>query len=501
MSDFPVISLMMILPLLGALFILTINGEREAVYRNARQVALYSSMFTLALALFLVGRFNTANSGFQFEEIGEWLPEWGISYYFGVDGISLFFVLLSSFLVPVCIVASWNEVTFRVKEFMAAFMVLETMMIGAFCTLDSFLFFVFFEGGMIPMFLIIGIWGGERRVYSAFKFFLYTLAGSVFMLLAMLTLYSVTGTSSIPDLMHSSLPFHLQIWLFLAFFASFAVKIPMWPFHTWLPDAHVEAPTAGSVILAAVLLKMGGYGFLRFALPVFPLASEYFMPLMLWLGVIAIIYASVVALVQEDIKKLIAYSSVAQMGFVTIGIFSATVQGVEGAVFQMLSHGLISAALFLSVGVLYDRFHSRDIKRFGGLVSRMPVFATLIMIIMLGSAALPGTSGFIGEFLTLLGAFQRNIYVAGFAVTGVILGAAYILVLYRRVFFGPVTNPVLAKITDLEASEKALLVILALLVLWLGVFPAVVMDKISPSVKVLVDRYQTSVALAGDRSR
>ncbi len=490
MVDFPVLTLMMLLPLVGVLFILTIGGEREAVYRNSRHVALYASVFTLALAVFMLGRFDPLSDEFQFTEYMKWFDEWSIFYHLGVDGISLFFILLSAFLIPICIIATWKSINFRVKEFMIAFLVLETMLIGAFCALDTILFFIFFEGGMVPMFIIIGIWGGERRIYASYKFFLYTLTGSVLMFIGILALNHEAGTSSIPDLMDIHLPAGLQLWIWLAFFASFAIKIPMWPLHTWLPDAHVEAPTTGSVILAAVLLKLGGYGFLRFSLPMLPIASAYFAPFVMTLSVIAIIYASLVALVQTDIKKLIAYSSVAHMGFVTIGIFSATIQGIEGAVFQMLSHGLISAALFLSVGVLYERLQTRKIERFGGVVKFMPGFAVLFMIFMLGSVALPGTSGFIGEFLALLGAYKANVYLAALAMPGVFLGAAYMLVLYRRVFFGPVVHREVAGLKDLAERESMILVPLALLVITLGVFPSLVLDRVSPSAEALMERYE-----------
>lgn len=493
MDDFPVLSLMTFLPLVGALFILSIRGDAEAVASNSRRAALYTCGFTFVLALFMLMRFDGSSAEFQFVEKSEWFSAFGLSYHMGVDGISLFFILLSTFLTPVCVIASWTAVKDRVREYMIAFLVLETLMVGTFSALDAMLFYVFFEAVLIPMFLIIGIWGGTRRVYSAYKFFLYTLLGSVLMLVGMLVLILNAGTSDIPTLMQTPLARNLQIWLWLAFFASFAVKMPMWPVHTWLPDAHVEAPTAGSVILAGVLLKMGGYGFLRFSLPMFPEASELFTPLIYALSVVAIIYTSLVALVQEDMKKLIAYSSVAHMGFVTLGIFTATEQGVSGGIFQMLSHGLISAALFLCVGVVYDRLHTREIARYGGLVKNMPKYATLFMIFMLGSVGLPGTSGFVGEFLTLIGTFRVNIPVAALATTGVVLGAAYMLILYRRVIFGEQENKDAAAMPDVNVREFAILVPLAALILWLGIAPESVMSRIAPSVNHLLEQYRTGL--------
>lgn len=488
MIDFPILSLITFLPLVGALFILTIRGEEAVVARNSRHVALYTSVFTLALTLFMFVQFAPESSSFQFLEDFAWIPGSGVSYRMGVDGISVFFVVLSALLTPVCILASQESVKVRVKEYMVAFLVLETMMIGTFCALDSILFYIFFEGVLLPMFIIIGVWGGPRRVYSAYKFFLYTLAGSVLMLLALLFLYFKAGTTDIVALtaVAPKLAFGVQVWLWLAFFASFAVKMPMWPVHTWLPDAHVEAPTAGSVILAGVLLKMGGYGFLRFSLPMLPDASAALAPYVFTLSIIAIVYTSLVALVQEDMKKLIAYSSVAHMGYVTLGIFAATKQGIEGAVFQMLSHGIVSAALFLCVGVVYDRLHTREIARYGGLVNNMPRYAAVFMIFMLGSVGLPGTSGFVGEFLTLLGTFRVSTGAALAATSGVVLGAAYMLVLYRRVVFGPQVNADAAKMPDLDAREFALLAPLAALVILFGVFPDFVMSRISPSVDRLV---------------
>jgi NADH-quinone oxidoreductase subunit M len=499
MIEFPLLTIITFLPLAGVLIILAIRGEPDIVAHNTKCMALYTSLFTLAFAVFMYVRFDADSAGFQFVEHSGWLKPLGMRYHMGVDGISMPFVLLSAFLTPICILSAWKAIKTRVREFMIAFLVLETFMIGTFCALDTVLFYVFFEGVLIPMFLIIGVWGGKRRVYSAYKFFLYTLLGSVLMLLALLVLYGQVGTTDIPTLAQNPVAFGLQLWLWLAFFASFAVKMPMWPVHTWLPDAHVEAPTAGSVILAGVLLKMGGYGFLRFSLPMFPEASEFFTPLVYGLSIVAIIYTSLVALVQEDIKKLIAYSSVAHMGFVTLGIFTATVEGVQGGVFQMISHGLVSGALFLCVGVLYDRLHTRDIARYGGIVRNMPKFATLFMIFTLGSVGLPGTSGFVGEFLALLGAFKVNTIVAALAATGVVLGAAYMLVLYRRVVFGPAAHADAAAMPDLEKREYVLLVPLVLLVLWLGVSPSPVMDKSAASVDRLVQNYHAALERAAER--
>lgn len=493
MIDFYILSLLTFVPLVGVAFILLIRGNEARVAENSRRVALYTTIFNFILSVYMLMNFDGSSAEFQFTEKVEWFPALGLQYSMGVDGISLFFVLLSTFLTPICLLASWNSIKTRVKEYMIAFLVLETCMIGTFCALDTVLFYVFFESVLIPMFIIIGIWGGPRRVYSAFKFFLYTLLGSVLMLLAIIWLAMNIGTD-IPALSEDhNITFNIQLWLWLAFFASFAVKMPMWPVHTWLPDAHVEAPTAGSVILAGVLLKMGGYGFLRFSLPMLPEASEFFAPMVMWMSGIAIIYTSLVALVQEDMKKLIAYSSVAHMGFVTLGLFSMTTQGVEGGIFQMLSHGIISAALFLCVGVVYDRLHTRDIARYGGLVKNMPKYATIFMLLMLASVGLPGTSGFVGEFLTLMGAFQVDTVVAVFATTGVVLGAAYMLVLYRRVIFGEQRNKDAAAMPDLTTLEYTYLVPLALLVLWLGIAPSYVMDKVAPSVEKLIGQYEAGL--------
>lgn len=498
MLDFPLLSFLTFVPLIGAFFILIIRGDEDVVARNSRHVAFYVTAFNFLLSLYMLVQFDGNSAEFQFREVHEWFPALGIKYHLGVDGISLFFIILSTFLTPICILASWKSIKTRVKEYMIAFLVLETFMIGTFCALDAVLFYVFFEGVLIPMFIIIGVWGGPRRVYSAFKFFLYTLLGSVLMLVALLALYMQTDTTDIPTLMANPVVRDMQMWLWLAFFASFAVKMPMWPVHTWLPDAHVEAPTAGSVILAGVLLKMGGYGFLRFSLPMFPEASEFFAPMVFWLSIIAIVYTSLVALVQEDMKKLIAYSSVAHMGYVTLGIFTATTQGIEGGIFQMISHGIISAALFLCVGVVYDRLHTREISRYGGLVNNMPKYATVFMILMLGSVGLPGTSGFIGEFLILMGAFQVDTIVAVFATTGVVLGAAYMLVLYRRVVFGESLNADAAAMKDLNKIEYSYFVPLVLLVIWLGVAPNYVMSKISPSVEKLIGQYEAGISKEGE---
>ncbi len=485
MSEWPILSLVTFLPLVGAALILFINDDGDIARRNIRTVALLVTGFTFVVSLGIWIGFDPANPGFQFVEKTDWLGG-GISYHMGVDGISMLFVILTTFLMPLCILASWEAVDKRVKEYMIAFLVLETLMIGVFCALDIVLFYVFFEGGLIPMFIIIGVWGGKRRVYASFKFFLYTLLGSVLMLLAIMAMYWEAGTTSIPELLAHDFPASMQTWLWLAFFASFAVKMPMWPVHTWLPDAHVEAPTAGSVILAGILLKLGGYGFIRFSLPMFPLASADLAPFVFALSVIAIVYTSLVALMQEDIKKLIAYSSVAHMGFVTMGIFAANQQGVEGAIFQMLSHGLVSGALFLCVGVVYDRMHTREIAAYGGLVNNMPKYAVALMVFTMANVGLPGTSGFIGEFLTLLGVFQVNTWVALFATLGVILSAAYALWLYRRVIFGGLEKESLKAMLDLSRREKAILYPLVILTIFYGVYPAPVFNVTGPAVQALV---------------
>ena len=493
MAGWPILSLTTFLPLVGAAFILLIRGEPDVVARNARNVALWTSLITFVLSLFIWLNFDNTTAAFQMVERADWIPAFKINYHMGVDGISVLFVLLSTFLTPLCILASWESIKVRVKEYMIAFLVLETLMVGMFCALDFVLFYVFFEGVLIPMFLIIGVWGGARRVYAAFKFFLYTLLGSVLMLLAILVMYFVAGTTDLPTLMQTSFPRSMQIWLWLALFASFAVKVPMWPVHTWLPDAHVEAPTAGSVILAGVLLKMGGYGFLRFSIPILPEASAYFTPLMYTLSVVAIIYTSLVALAQEDMKKLIAYSSIAHMGFVTIGMFSLNQQGVEGSVFQMLSHGIVSGALFLCVGVVYDRLHTREIARYGGLVQNMPRYAVVFMVMMLASVGLPGTSGFVGEFLILIGAFQDNTWVALLATTGIILGAAYMLWLYRRVVFGKITRDDVKGMLDLSPREVVIFAPLVLVVLWMGIYPSSFLNVTTVSVEALIQNYQTAL--------
>ena len=495
MGDFPILSIVTFLPLVGAVLIFFIRDRSEEVVAgNVRYAALFVSLFTFGVSLFLWGLFNRSTSNFQFVEKVEWIPSLNISYHLGVDGISVLFVLLSTLLTPICILASWEAIQTRVKEYMIAFLVLETLMIGMFCALDFVLFYIFFEGVLIPMFLIIGLWGGERRVYAAFKFFLFTLTGSVLLLLAIITIYLVAGTTDIPTLLKTTIPSTMQLWLWLAFFASFAVKVPMWPVHTWLPDAHVEAPTAGSVILAGVLLKMGAYGFLRFSLPILPYASEFFAPVIFGLSIVAIIYTSLVALAQLDMKKLIAYSSVAHMVFVTLGIFAVNVQGIQGAIYQMLSHGIVSAALFLCVGVIYDRLHTREIGRYGGLVERMPVYALVFMVFMLASVGLPGTGGFIGEFLVLVGVFQVSTWVAFLAATGVILGAAYMLYLYRRVIFGKLTKDDLKTILDLDAREVAVFSPLVILTILMGVYPAPFLDIIEVSVANLVEQHKAAIA-------
>jgi NADH-quinone oxidoreductase subunit M len=496
MTNFPWLSVITFLPLLGVIFILLIRGDAETVARNARSGALWTSLVTFAVSLGLWINFDNSTADFQFVEKVEWIPGLGLTYHLGIDGISMFFIILATLLTVLCILASWVSITERVKEFMIAFLILETLMVGMFSSLDLILFYVFFEGVLIPMFIIIGVWGGPRRNYAAFKFFLFTLAGSVLMLLAILTMIFEAGTADMTLLLKHDFPLTLQPWLWLAFFASFAVKMPMWPVHTWLPDAHVEAPTAGSVILAGVLLKFGGYGFLRFSLPMFPIASADFTPFIFGLSVIAIIYTSLVALAQEDMKKLIAYSSVAHMGFVTMGVFAANIQAVEGAIIQMLSHGVVSAALFLLVGVVYDRIHSREISDYGGLVHRMPSYALVFMIFMLASVGLPGTSGFVGEFLVLTGTFQVNAWVAMLAATGVILGAVYMFYLYRRVIFGPLTKESLAAIRDMNGREIAVFAPLVVIVFAMGIYPEPFLNVLHVSVENLIERYESALAAA-----
>ncbi|CAN1502158.1 NuoM NADH,ubiquinone oxidoreductase subunit 4 (chain M) [Caulobacteraceae bacterium] len=490
-----ILSLITYLPLAGVAAILAlrfVGQPGEARDTAAKWIALVTTLVTFALSLKLVLDFDPANAGFQFLEEIPWFA--GLHYRMGVDGISVLFVLLTAFLLPLCVIASWTTIEKRVLEYMIAFLVLEALVIGVFCALDLVLFYLFFEAGLVPMFLIIGIWGGKNRVYAAFKFFLYTLLGSVLMLAAILAMIGISGTSSIPELMTYKFDKGLQTWLWLAFFASFAVKMPMWPVHTWLPDAHVEAPTAGSVILAGILLKMGGYGFMRFSLPMFPNASELFTPLIFGMSVIAIIYTSLVAFRQTDIKKLIAYSSVAHMGFVTMGIFSGNVQGEQGAIFQMLSHGVISGALFLCVGVVYDRMHTREIAFYGGLVHRMPFYAAVFMLFTMGNVGLPGTSGFVGEILTMAGAYGASTWTALFAATGVILSAVYALSLYRRVIFGEMTNPALAQITDLNWREMVVFTPLILSTLYLGVQPDIVFNITGASVDALVGAWRAAIA-------
>ena len=492
MIDFPLLSLVTFLPTVGAAFILLIRGEEAVVARNARWVALWTTTMTFCASLVLWFWFNPATAEFQFVERKAWIGG-GIDYHMGVDGISMLFVLLTTLLTPLCVLASWEAISTRVKEYMIAFLVMETMMIGVFCALDFVVFYLFFEGGLIPMFLIIGVWGGERRIYATFKFFLYTLLGSVLMLLAILAMYLKAGTTDIPTLMDAGFDASWQRWLWLAFFAAFAVKIPMWPVHTWLPDAHVEAPTAGSVILAGVLLKIGGYGFLRFSIPMLPEATEFFTPLVYALSVVAIVYTSLVALMQEDMKKLIAYSSVAHMGFVTIGIFTFTTQGIEGGIMVMLSHGLVSAALFLIVGVVYDRIHTREIARYGGLVHRMPVYAAVFMVVALANVGLPGTSGFVGEFLVLVGAFRVDTWVAFLAATGIVLSVAYTLWLYRRVIYGKLEKAELKEISDLHWREIAVFAPLIGLVLFFGVHPQPLLDVMHVSVANLIESHDMAM--------
>ncbi|PSJ63788.1 NADH-quinone oxidoreductase subunit M [Pseudaminobacter soli (ex Li et al. 2025)] len=495
MTDWPILSTVTFLPLVGAFLILLIRDDSEAARRNIRAVALLTTVFTFIVSIFIWIGFDYNNPGFQMVEQANWIGG-GISYHMGVDGISMLFVILTTLLMPISILASWDSIQTKVKAYMIAFLVLETLMIGVFCALDLVLFYVFFEGGLIPMFIIIGVWGGKRRVYASFKFFLYTLLGSVLMLLAIMAMYWDAGTTDIPTLLAHKFPASMQTWLWLAFFASFAVKMPMWPVHTWLPDAHVEAPTAGSVILAAILLKMGGYGFLRFSLPMFPDASLYFQPLVFALSVIAIIYTSLVALMQEDMKKLIAYSSVAHMGYVTMGIFAMNAQGIQGSLFQMLSHGLVSGALFLCVGVVYDRMHTREIAAYGGLVNNMPKYAVAFLIFTMANVGLPGTSGFVGEFLTLIGAFRANTWVALFAASGVILSAAYALWLYRKVVFGALTKDSLKGLLDLSPREKAIIYPLVVLTIFFGVYPASVFDVTAASVNSLISNITASIDAA-----
>ncbi|WEZ83782.1 NADH-quinone oxidoreductase subunit M [Rhizobium sp. 32-5/1] len=497
MTDWPILSAVTFLPLVGIALLLLTNENSVSGRRNILNISLLTTLVVFILSLIVWWDFDAANPGFQMVEKHAWLGT-GISYHLGVDGISMLFVVLSAFLMPFCIVASWLTIEKRLKAYMIAFLMLEVFMIGVFVSLDIVLFYVFFEAGLIPMFIIIGVWGGKDRVYASYKFFLYTLLGSVLMLLAIMAMYWQAGTTDIAELLAHNFPPQMQTWLWLAFFASFAVKMPMWPVHTWLPDAHVQAPTAGSVILAGVLLKLGGYGFLRFSLPMFPLASDYFAPFVFTLSVIAIIYTSLVAMMQSDIKKLIAYSSVAHMGYVTMGIFAANVQGVQGAIYQMLSHGIVSGALFLCVGVVYDRTHTREISAYGGLVNNMPKYAVVFLILTMANVGLPGTSGFVGEITTLLGAFRANTWVAFFATTGVILSACYALWLYRRVIFGTLDKENLKSLLDLSGREKALLYPLVALTIFFGVYPAPVFDATAASVDALVNNYSAALQAAQD---
>ena len=497
MSNIPLLSVITFLPLVGvAMILLLVRGDVKGESKQAKNIALLTSVATFVISLGIWFNFDTSTADFQFVEKAAWLPGVGVNYHMGIDGISMLFVLLSTLLTPICILSAWDAVTKRAKEYMISFLILETMMIGMFCALDMMLFYIFFEGVLIPMFIIIGVWGGQNRIYAAFKLFLYTLLGSVLMLVAMLAMYWDANTFDIPTLMTHTFPAQMQTWIWLAFFASFAVKVPMWPVHTWLPDAHVQAPTAGSVILAGVLLKMGGYGFLRFSIPMMPLASSDFTPLIYTLSIIAVIYTSLVALVQDDMKKLIAYSSIAHMGFVTIGAFTGNVQGIEGAIFTMLSHGIVSAALFLIVGVIYDRIHTREIAAYGGLVERMPKYAVVFMLFMMASVGLPGTSGFVGEVLVLVGVFQVDQWVAALAATGAILGAAYSLYLYRRIVFGALKKESLKAILDMNKREVLVFAPLIILTLYAGVYPQPFLDVMHASVENLVNNYHAAVDAA-----
>jgi len=490
--NFPILSSLILLPTIGALFLLFSKGKDS---NTVKYVGLFTSFVNFLIAIYLWYLFDSSISSFQFVEDREWLKGF-INYKIGIDGISILFIILTTLITPLCIISVNNTIKNKLRDFLIAILVMESLMIGVFCSLDLVVFYLFFEAGLIPMFLIIGIWGGPRRVYSAFKFFLYTLLGSVLMLVAIISIYWISGTTDIVQLYELGIDPKYQNLLWLAFFSSFAVKTPMWPFHTWLPDAHVEAPTAGSVLLAAIILKMAGYGFIRFSLGLFPLASELFTPLVYSLSLIAIVYASLVALMQEDMKKLIAYSSVAHMGFVTLGIFTITQQGIEGSIIQMISHGLVSAALFLCVGVVYDRMHSRLIKNYGGLVSVMPKYSVLFMLFTLAALGLPGTSGFIGEFLILMGAFKSNFLVAVIASLGVIFGAVYMLWLYRRVVFGNLTNKDLLKMPDLNNSEKFILWSLAIPVLFFGFYPEPLVNTIEVSVKELIEMYNFNLNMS-----
>ena len=492
--NFPILSIIIFLPLVGVLFILLNSGDEIKVKKTSFRVSLLTSLLVFIMSLFLWLQFDNTTKDFQFIENKKWIVDF-INYRVGVDGISILFVVLTAFITPICIVATYNSVTNRTKDFFIALLVMETMMLGVFCSLDLFIFYLFFEAGLIPMFLIVGIWGGIRRVYAAFKFFLYTLFGSVFMLVAIIFIYLETGTTDIQTILSFNIEQKYQYWLWLGFFASFAVKTPMWPVHTWLPDAHVEAPTSGSVILAAILLKMAGYGFIRFSLGFFPIASAYFAPLIFALSIVAVIYTSLVALMQKDMKKLIAYSSVAHMGFVTIGIFAFNSQGIEGSIFQMISHGIVSAALFLCVGVVYDRMHTREISEYGGVVNTMPRYSVIFLVFILAGLGLPGTSGFVGEFLVLIGAFKANYLVAFFAATGVVLSACYSLWLYRRVIFGAVANDNVKLLKEINKTELATLLPLVFLTILLGVFPNIILDTISVSVENVISVYNEKLLI------
>lgn len=492
------LTIMLAVPIVGSLIMLFIKHEdKEVENRNIRAVALFVTLVAFALSLLLWGMFDPSQAGFQFTDSAHWYGPF--NYRVGVDGISVLFVVLSAFLMPFVVLCSWVVVNNRVKEYMIAFLMLEALMFGVFIALDIFTFYIFFEAGLIPMFLIIGVWGGVNRIYASYKFFLYTLLGSVLMLVAVMYMYLQTGTTDIPTLMAYDFDPGVQKWLWLAFFASFAVKMPMWPVHTWLPDAHVQAPTAGSVILAGVLLKMGGYGFLRFSLPMFPDASVMFADMVFWLSVIAVVYTSLVALVQEDIKKLIAYSSVAHMGFVTIGIFVFNKQGIEGSIFQMLSHGVVSGALFLGVGVIYDRLHTREIVRYQGLANNMKLYAVVMVFFSMASIGLPGTSGFVGEFLVLLGAYQYSSWLAFGAATGVILGAAYMLYLVLRIIFGELVSDDNKKMMDLTAREKLIFAPLIAVVIWMGVYPESFLKPMRASVSQLIETRLTPAMKAAEK--